>query len=112
MFPKERYQYSKSPTDNPQENNYDAQMSTDCRDQSGPSERKTDTDSTTDTFDDLNDEHSMDVLDDCETDGSCHSNAHEENYDDVIFMSTYDKSQIEMIESDDDDDEPIYDDGD
>lgn len=86
-------------------------MSGDCADQSGPSERKTGAASNADTFDDLNDEHSMDVLDDCETDGSCHSNAHEENYDDVIFMSTYDKSQIEMIESDDDD-EPVYDDGD
>lgn len=63
------------------------------------------------TFDDLN-QHAMDAIDECDasTDTSSHSNANDENVDDVLFMSTFDKSQIEMIESDDD--EPIYDDAD
>lgn len=112
MFPKERYQYSKKPSDNPYENNNGSPIGAKCTEQTANRRNETEiAHPVASTFDDLN-QHAMDAIDECDalTDTSSHSNANDENVDDVLFMSTFDKSQIEMIESDDDG--PIYDDAD
>lgn len=106
MFPKERYQYTRNSSD-PVENNYGAQMAKECAEKPAVISCEL-----TDSCDDLN-KDAMDMID--ESDGLAENTsqpkATEENIDDAIFMSTFDRNQIEMIESDDDDD-PIYDDED
>lgn len=112
MFPKERYQYSKKPSDNPYENNNGSQIAAKCTEQAANSQKETAIAfPIADTLDDLN-QDAMDAIDECDasTDTSSQSNANDENVDDVLFMSTFDTSQSEIIESDDD--EPIYDDAD
>lgn len=106
MFPKERYQYTTKSSD-PVENNYGAQMSKQCAESSTVISCEL-----ASSLDDLN-KDAVDMID--ESDGLAENTsqpkANEENIDDAIFLPTFDKNEVEMIESDDDD-APIYDDED
>lgn len=114
MFPKERYQYSKQSSDNPQENNIGAQMSseTTMENEAVDESECNSSNLSTDTFNDL-DDNTMDVIDDSDDSpitSNFDSNTENDDMDDAIFLSTFDRSKISMSESEED--QPVYDDGD
>lgn len=99
MFPKERYQYSEQTNDSQQENNPDAQMS---------SESKLTVGEGAEAMDECG-HQSMDVVDDCDSlPGKSTDSTHEhEDIDEAIFLSTFKEEPPQSS-----DEEPIYDDGD